>query len=137
MTAAEIDAEIAEVVAAILKVAREHDQDLWACGDALVAETDGSRKQLREARAELEAKGHDTEFSTLSRSRVTLTALYRTAKLFPPAKRQPIAWEWHAMAHSERELMFIVACLQDDQQRQDETAMQKLLTIARGRGRLA
>ena len=118
----------------VTEVVHEHDQYIWALGDALVGETDGSRKQLREVSAELEAHGFDPVVHTLSGGNFSLGVAYRTAKLFPPGKRQPVAWEWHTMAHSERELMFIVACLQD---RQDNTAIQKLLTIARGRGRLA
>jgi hypothetical protein len=126
MTSAETWREIADI-------AREYDQHLWAIGDALVAETDGSRKQLGEVRAELEANGHDVDsFSTLDRKTVTLSALYRTAKLFPPEKRQPIAWEWHAMARSERELLFIMVLLQDGHAHE----VKKLLSTARRRGRL-
>jgi hypothetical protein len=121
----------------ILDALRAHDQHLWACGDALVKETDGSRKQLRAVATELEAHGLDSVVRPLSGGSFSLSVLYRTAKLFPPDKRQPIAWEWHAMARSERELLFIITCLQDDQHPHDAATVRKLLAIARRRGRLS
>jgi hypothetical protein len=120
----------------IRDVLRDYDQRLWACGDALVAETDGSRQQFHAVAAELAAHGLDSVVCPLSGGTFSLSALYRTAKLFPPDKRQPIAWEWHAMARSERELLFIIVCLRDDQHPHDAATVRKLLTIARRRGRL-
>jgi hypothetical protein len=97
----------------------EHDRLLWACGDALVAETDGSRHQHREACTALEEHGFDG---------AQVVALYRTAKRFPPATRRPIAWKWHALAHNEGELQLIGIWLEETHR---EATIRTYLTAAR------
>src|SRR5262249_13552303 len=72
----------------LLECARKETQGLWAIGDALVDETDGSQRTLRKVRAELDARGlgQDSKFPTLRK-------LFDTSVAFPVDRRRDGGWE--------------------------------------------
>src|SRR5262249_16663312 len=77
----------------LLECARKETQGLWAIGDALVDETDGSQRALRKVRAALDERGlgQDPKFPTLRK-------LFDTSVAFPPDRRRDVSWKLHAEA---------------------------------------
>jgi len=83
------------------KAAWNKDRLTWNIGDALVAETDGSLKQLREVHAECVEAGSEIKLKELR-------ILYRTSKAFPPNKRvRKTSWIRHSICDNRNEVIFV------------------------------
>jgi hypothetical protein len=83
----------------LLECTRRETQDLFRIGDALIADgCDGSRKMLREAKAELDKRGLLPDRRLNGHKFPTLRQLFDTSVAFPPDRRRDVGWELHAEA---------------------------------------